>query len=106
VLDGNQLRGHRQQIGKSAALTEGQPQWIVVLSGHWWIESMDGTRVEQGPEEFSLGEDQGCSLTDGRKGHRSGKSAAGAGALGAVASDFRDFIERLNGIGACANANR
>jgi hypothetical protein len=67
---------------------------------------MDGTRIEQGPGEFSLGEDQGCSLTDGRKGHRSGKSAAGAGALGAVASDFRDFIERLNGIGACANANR
>ena len=48
------------------------PQWIVVLSGHWWIESMDGTRIEQGPGEFSLGEDQGCSLTDGRKGHRSG----------------------------------
>ncbi len=24
------------------------PQWIIVLSGHWWIESMDGTRIEQG----------------------------------------------------------
>ena len=48
------------------------PQWIVVLSGHWWIESMDGTRIEQGPGEFSLGEDQGCNLTEGRKGHRSG----------------------------------
>lgn len=48
------------------------PQWIVVLSGRWWIESMDGTRVEQGPGEFSFGEDQGCSKTDGRKGHRSG----------------------------------
>lgn len=24
------------------------PQWIVVLSGRWWIESMDGTRIEQG----------------------------------------------------------
>jgi hypothetical protein len=48
------------------------PQWIVVLSGRWWIESMDGTRVEQGPGEFSLGEDQGSILTDGRKGHRSG----------------------------------
>ena len=36
------------------------PQWIVVLSGRWWIESMDGTRIEQGPGEFSLGEDQGC----------------------------------------------
>jgi hypothetical protein len=48
------------------------PQWIVVLSGRWWIEAMDGTRIEQGPGEFSLGEDQGSILTDGRRGHRSG----------------------------------
>jgi hypothetical protein len=48
------------------------PQWIVVLSGRWFIESMDGTRIEQGPGEFSLGEDQGCVERDGRKGHRSG----------------------------------
>ena len=48
------------------------PQWIVVLSGRWFVESMDGTRIEQGPGEFSLGEDQGCTERDGRKGHRSG----------------------------------
>ncbi len=48
------------------------PQWIVVLSGRWFIESMDGTRVEQGPGQFSFGEDQGCTETDGKKGHRSG----------------------------------
>jgi len=48
------------------------PQWIVVLSGRWWIESMDGTRIEQGPGEFSLGEDQGARSADGRRGHRSG----------------------------------
>jgi hypothetical protein len=48
------------------------PQWIVVLSGRWWIEAMDGVRIEQGPGEFSFGEDQGCTLTNGRKGHRSG----------------------------------
>jgi hypothetical protein len=48
------------------------PQWIVVLSGRWWIESMDGTRIEQGAGEFSFGEDQGCKETDGKKGHRSG----------------------------------
>ena len=48
------------------------PQWIVVLSGRWWIESMDGACIEKGPGEFSLGEDQGCALTGGRKGHRSG----------------------------------
>lgn len=48
------------------------PQWIIVLSGHWWIESMDGTRIEQGPGDFSFGEDQGCTETDGKKGHKSG----------------------------------
>ena len=48
------------------------PQWIIVLSGRWWVESMDRTRIEQGPGEFSFGEDQGCTLTDGRRGHRSG----------------------------------
>ena len=48
------------------------PQWIVVLSGRWWIESMDGFRIEQGPGEFSFGEDQGCTEKDGKRGHRSG----------------------------------
>ncbi len=48
------------------------PQWIVVLSGRWFIESMDGTRIEQGPGEFSFGEDQGCTEKHGKKGHRSG----------------------------------
>ena len=33
---------------------------------------MDGTRIEQGPGEFSFGEDQNCTETEGRKGHRSG----------------------------------
>ena len=48
------------------------PQWIVVLSGRWFIESMDGVRIEQGAGEFSFGEDQGCTEKQGRKGHRSG----------------------------------
>jgi hypothetical protein len=49
------------------------PQWIVPLSGRWWVESMDGTRIEMGPGELSLGEDQNCVAgKDGRKGHRSG----------------------------------
>jgi hypothetical protein len=51
------------------------PQWIVPLSGRWWVESMDGTRVEMGPGELSLGEDQGCIADSaGRQGHRSGTS--------------------------------
>lgn len=49
------------------------PQWIIPLSGRWWVESMDGTRVEMGPGEISFGEDQDCRTTgDGRTGHRSG----------------------------------
>ncbi len=48
------------------------PQWITVLSGAWWVESMDGVRVEMAAGEFSLGEDQGCVETDGKKGHKSG----------------------------------
>jgi len=49
------------------------PQWIVPLSGRWFVEAMDGTRREFGVGEFSLGEDQGCAKSrDGRKGHRSG----------------------------------
>jgi len=50
-----------------------EPQWIVPLSGRWWVESMDGTRIEMGPGEISLGEDQHCTQdAEGRKGHRSG----------------------------------
>lgn len=49
------------------------PQWIVPLSGRWFVESMDGTRVEMGAGALSLGEDQGCVKdARGRKGHRSG----------------------------------
>jgi hypothetical protein len=49
------------------------PQWIVPLSGRWWVEAMDGQRVEMGPGELSLGEDQHCVPDgEGRKGHRSG----------------------------------
>ena len=49
------------------------PQWILPLSGRWFVEAMDGTRVEMGAGELSLGEDQNCNAdADGRKGHRSG----------------------------------
>ena len=49
------------------------PQWIAPLSGRWFVESMDETRVEFGPGELSLGEDQHCvEDAKGRKGHRSG----------------------------------
>lgn len=50
-----------------------KPQWIVPLSGRWWVETMDGQRVEMGPGEFSFGGDQNCREDEqGRKGHKSG----------------------------------
>lgn len=49
-----------------------KPQWIVPLSGRWFVEAMDGTRVEMGPGELSFGGDQNCHEADGKRGHRSG----------------------------------
>jgi hypothetical protein len=49
-----------------------KPQWIVPLSGRWFVEAMDGTRVEMGPGEISFGGDQNCREVDGKRGHRSG----------------------------------
>lgn len=49
-----------------------KPQWIVPLSGRWFVEAMDATRVEMGPGEISFGGDQNCREVDGRRGHRSG----------------------------------
>jgi hypothetical protein len=46
-----------------------KPQWIAILTGRWFVETMDGERVEMGPGELMMGEDQG---TKGSKGHRSG----------------------------------
>lgn len=49
-----------------------RPQWIIPLSGRWFVESMDGQRVEMGPGELSFGADQGTRERNGRKGHLSG----------------------------------
>jgi hypothetical protein len=49
-----------------------KPQWIVPLSGRWFVEAMDGTRAEMGPGEISFGGDQNCCEVDGKHGHRSG----------------------------------
>src|SRR4029077_2783427 len=32
------------------------PQWIIPLSGRWWVGSMTGERVEMGPGQFYFGE--------------------------------------------------
>ncbi|HEX3837324.1 MAG TPA: hypothetical protein VHW25_10220 [Steroidobacteraceae bacterium] len=49
-----------------------KPQWIVPLSGRWFVESMDGMRVEMAAGEISFGADQHSQETDARRGHRSG----------------------------------
>ncbi len=49
-----------------------RPQWIAILSGRWFVETMDGVRVEMGPGELMMGEDQGTKERDGKKGHLSG----------------------------------
>jgi hypothetical protein len=50
-----------------------KPQWIVPLSGRWFVETMDGKRVEMGPGDISFGGDQNTKEDkNGRKGHLSG----------------------------------
>jgi hypothetical protein len=46
-------------------------QWIVPLSGRWFVEPMDGTRLEMGSGEIPFGGDQNCQEIDGKRGHRS-----------------------------------
>jgi quercetin dioxygenase-like cupin family protein len=43
-----------------------KPQWIIPLSGRWFVETSDGKRTEMGPGDISFGEDQNS------KGHLSG----------------------------------
>lgn len=50
-----------------------KPQWIIPLSGRWFVETMDGMRVEMGPGELSFGNDQNTKPdAQGCRGHRSG----------------------------------
>jgi hypothetical protein len=53
-----------------------KPQWIIPLSGRWFVESMDGQRVEMGPGDISFGADQNTQERDGKKGHLSGTVGA------------------------------
>jgi hypothetical protein len=50
-----------------------KPQWISVLSGRWFVESTDGTRVEMNSGDLAFGGDQNAKPdAQGRVGHRSG----------------------------------
>ena len=48
-------------------------QWVVTLSGRWFIETQDGLRIEMGPGDLHWGEDLGTRPVDGNHGHRSGQ---------------------------------
>lgn len=50
-----------------------QPQWIIPLSGRWFVETTDGMRVDMGVGEVSFGGDQNTKPNaEGHKGHLSG----------------------------------
>ena len=50
-----------------------QTQWIIPLSETWFVETMDGMRVEMGVGEVSFGGDQNTKPDqDGKQGHLSG----------------------------------
>jgi hypothetical protein len=53
-----------------------RPQWVVPLSGRWFIEAQDGSRVEMGPGDIHWGQDLGTRVIDGAQGHRSGQIGA------------------------------
>jgi hypothetical protein len=49
-------------------------KWIMVLSGQWYVESIDGERVVIGPGGVSFGGDRDCRADgQGRVGHLSGQ---------------------------------
>jgi len=48
-------------------------QWVVPLSGHWFIETQDGIRVEMGPGDIHWGADIAGSTQNKEFGHRSGQ---------------------------------
>jgi hypothetical protein len=48
-------------------------QWVIPLSGRWFVETMDGHRVEMGPGDASLSVDLGSKPNaEGHLGHLSG----------------------------------
>lgn len=53
--------------------TNPQRQWVVVLSGCWWVETQDGIRTTMGPGGTHLGDDVGAVADGlGQVGHDSG----------------------------------
>jgi len=69
-----------------------KPQWIVPLTGRWFVESMDGQRVEMGPGEISFGEDMQTRQTNGKRGHLSGTVGAEPAVLMLVQLDAKPTL--------------
>lgn len=70
------------------------PQWIVPLSGRWWVETMDGVRVEMGPGELSFGADQNCRQIGDAKGHLSGAVGPEDAVLMLIQVESNPFLTR------------
>jgi hypothetical protein len=48
-------------------------QWVMPISGRWWVETQDGVRTEMGPGDVHLGDDLAARPDSaGRVGHDSG----------------------------------
>ncbi len=50
-----------------------KPQWVIPLSGRWFIEALDGVRLEMGPGDIHWGQDINTRAVDDNRGHRSGQ---------------------------------
>ena len=48
-------------------------QWVVPLSGRWYVETQYGTRTEMGPGDIHWGADLGGQLIPSTGGHLSGQ---------------------------------
>jgi hypothetical protein len=48
-------------------------QWVVPLSGQWFIETQDGTRIEMGPGDIHWGADLVEGAMNSHVAHRSGQ---------------------------------
>ena len=72
-----------------------KPQWIVPLSGRWFVETMDGQRVVMGAGEISFGEDQGTKAdVQGHRGHLSGTVGSEPAVLVTIQLDAASTVGR------------
>ncbi len=71
-----------------------KPQWITILTGRWFVETMDGHRIEMGPGETMMGEDQNTKARDGKMGHKSGTVGSIPCSMIVVGLDVETTVEQ------------